>query len=52
MNCVAERIIEHFTDPLRGNKLTDLTRSNINEWGLTIKENGATNQDTAKVENH
>ena len=29
INCVAERVIEHFTNALRGNKLTDLRRKKI-----------------------
>ena len=31
LNCVAERVTEHFTNSLRGNKLTDLRRKKINE---------------------
>ena len=50
LNCVAERVTEHFTNSLRGNKLTDLRRSKINEWGLSVKERGATISDIAKLE--
>lgn len=50
LNCVAERVIEHFTNSLRGNKLTDLRRKKINEWELTVKERGATIFDIAKLE--
>ena len=40
LNCVAERITEHFTNASRGNKLTDLRRKKIDQWGLTVKERG------------
>jgi hypothetical protein len=50
INCVAERIIEHFTNASRGNKLTDLRRKKITQWELTVKERGATITDIAKLE--
>ena len=50
INCVAERITEHFTNASRGNKLTDLRRSKIDQWGLTVKDRGATISDIAKLE--
>ena len=50
LNCVAERVIEHFTNALRGNKLTDLRRKKIDQWELTVKERGATISDIAKLE--
>ena len=50
LNCVEERVIEHFTNALRGNKLTDLRRKKITQWGLTVKERGASIFDIAKLE--
>jgi hypothetical protein len=50
LNCVAERITEHFTNASRGNKLTDLRRKKIDQWGLTVKERGATINDISKLE--
>ena len=50
LNCVADRATKHFTDALRGNKLTDLRRKKINQWGLTVKESGATIQYVAELE--
>ena len=47
---VAERIIEHFTNASRGNKLTDLRSKKINQWELTVKERGAIINDIAKLE--
>ena len=38
IHCVAERVTWHFTNALRGNKLADLRRQKINEWGLTVKQ--------------
>ena len=50
LNCVAERITEHFTNASRVNKLTDLRRSKIAQWDLTVKEREATISDIAKLE--
>ena len=50
LNCVAARITEHFTNASRGNKLTDLRRSKIAQWELTVKDRGATISDIAKLE--
>jgi hypothetical protein len=50
INCVAERITEHFTNAMRGNGLTDLRRKKICEWGETVKDSGASIKDVAKLE--
>ena len=50
LNCVAERVIEHFTNSCRGNKLTDLRRNKITQWGETVKQRGATISDVARLE--
>jgi len=49
LNCVAERVMEHFTNAQRGNKLTEQRRKKITEWGLTVKD-GATINDVEILE--
>ena len=50
INCVAERITEHFSVSTRGNRLTDKRRNIINSWAEIVKFTGASIKDVAELE--
>ena len=50
LNCVAQRVVEHFEGALRGQGLTPTRRQKIQEWEGRIRETGATVDDVAKLE--
>ncbi len=52
INCVAERITEHYTNAMRGSGLTNLRRKKICEWAETVKDTGASIKDVAKLESY
>ena len=50
LNCVAQRVVEHFEGPLRGQGLTPARRRKIQEWENGVYEGGATVDDVAELE--
>ncbi len=50
LNCVAQRVIEHFEGALRGQGLTPTRRQKIQEWEGRVHETGATVDDVAELE--
>ena len=50
LNCVAQRVVEHFEGALRGKGLTPTRRQKIQEWGERVHETGATVDDVAELE--
>jgi len=50
LNCVAQRVIEHFNCALRGQGLTEARRQKITQWEERVHETGATIKDVAKLE--
>ena len=50
LNCVAQRVVEHFEGTLRGQGLTPTWRHNIQEWEEGVHETGATVSDVAELE--
>jgi len=49
-NCVAQRVVEHFEDALRGQGLTPTRRQKIQEWEERVHKTGATVNDVAQLE--
>jgi len=50
LNCVAQRVVEHFEGALRGQGLTPTRRQKIQEWEERVHETGATVDDVAELE--
>ena len=50
LNCVAQRVIEHFKDAQRGGGLTLARRVKIADWEATVHEPGASLQDVSGLE--
>ena len=50
LNCVAERVAEHFEGTLRGRGFTPTRRQKIQEWDERARETGATVDDVAELE--
>ena len=50
LNCVAQKVIEHFENSQRGYGLTPTRRQKIQEWEERVHETGATVEDVAKLE--
>ena len=50
LNCVAQRVIQHFEGAQRGQGLTPARRQKIEEWEARVHEVGATLQDVAGLE--
>ena len=50
LNCVAQRVVEHFEGALRGQGLTPTRRQKIQKWEEQVHETGATVNDVAKLE--
>ena len=50
LNCVAQRVIEHFDNALRGKGLTENRRKKIMNWEQTVNEKGATIYDVRRLE--
>ena len=50
LNCVAQRVVEHFEGALRGQGLTPTRRHKIQEWEEKVHETGATVEDVAELE--
>ncbi|MEW8688763.1 MAG: hypothetical protein AB2556_23345 [Candidatus Thiodiazotropha sp.] len=42
LNCVAQRVVEHFEGALRGQGLTPARRQKILEWEERVHDSGAT----------
>ena len=50
LNCVAQRVVEHFEGTLRGQGLTPTRRQKIQEWEEGVHKSGATIEDVADLE--
>ena len=50
LNCVAQRVVEHFEGALRGQGLTPTRRQKIQEWEEGVHKSGATVEDVADQE--
>ena len=50
LNCVAQRVVEHFEGTLRGQGLTPTRRQKIQEWGKGVHKGGPTVEDVADLE--
>ena len=50
LNCVAQRVVEHFKGALRGQGLTPARRQKIREWEERVHETGAKVEDVAELE--
>ncbi|CAG8628717.1 23401_t:CDS:10 [Gigaspora margarita] len=50
LNCVAERVIEHFDQAKRGYGLTKIRRQKINDWEKKMRIPGARVHDIAELE--
>ena len=50
LNCVAQRVVEHFEGTLRGQGLTATRRQKIQEWEERVHETGASVDDVAELE--
>ena len=50
LNCVAQRVVEHFEGALRGQELTSARRPKIREWEERVHEIGAKVEDVAELE--
>ena len=50
LNCVAQRVVEHFAGDLRAQGLTATRRQKIQEWEDRIHKTGATVDDVAELE--
>lgn len=50
LNCVAQRVIEHFEGALRGQGLTPTRRKKIKEWEERVHTTGATIADVVGLE--
>jgi hypothetical protein len=50
LNCVAQRVVEHFEGTLGGHGLTPTWRQKIQEWEERVHETGASVNDVAELE--
>ncbi|MEW8615620.1 MAG: hypothetical protein AB2610_20885 [Candidatus Thiodiazotropha sp.] len=50
LNCVVQRVVDHFKGALRGQGLTPARRRKIQEWENGVHEGGATVDDVAELE--
>ena len=50
LNCVAQRVVEHYEGALRGQGLTATRRHKIEEWEVRVHDTGATVGDVAELE--
>jgi hypothetical protein len=50
LNCVAQRVLEHFTQTKHGHGLTELRKSKIEAWEEQVRAPGAKVQNVAKLE--
>ena len=50
LNCVAQRVVDHFEGALRGQGLTPARRRKIQQWEIGAHEGGATIDDVAELE--
>ncbi|MEW8333809.1 MAG: hypothetical protein AB2692_22955, partial [Candidatus Thiodiazotropha sp.] len=50
LNCVAQRVVEHFEGAMRGQGLTPARRQKIQEWEGRVHIGGATVDDVAELE--
>ena len=50
LNCLVQRVVEHFEGALRGQGLTPTRRHKIQEWEEKVHETGATVDDVAELE--
>ena len=50
LNCLAQRVVEHFEGTLRGQGLTPTRRQKIQEWEDRVHKSGATVEDVADLE--
>ncbi|CAG8789145.1 12907_t:CDS:1, partial [Cetraspora pellucida] len=50
LNCVAERVIEHFDQAKRGHELTKIRQQKINDWEKKMRIPGARVCDVAELE--
>lgn len=50
LNCVAERVMEHFKNAARGNGLTALRQTKITTWANRVANKGASINDVAELE--
>ncbi len=50
LNCVAQRVVEHFEGAVRGYGLTPTRRQKIQDWEERVHERGATVADVSKLE--
>ena len=50
LNCVAQRVVDHFDGALRGHGLTPTRRQKIQEWEERVHETGATVDNVAELE--
>ena len=50
LNCVAQRVVEHFEGTLRGQGLTPTGRQKIQEWEERVHETGASVDEVAELE--
>ena len=50
LNCVAQRVVEHFEGALRGEGLTPARRQKIQDWEKRVHESGATVDSVAELE--
>ena len=50
LNCVAQRVVEHFEGALRGHGLTPTRQQKIQEWEERVHKTGASVDDVAELE--
>ena len=50
LNCVAQRVIEHFNKAKRGHGLTSVRKQKIDAWEKRMRQPGAQVQDVAELE--
>ena len=50
LNCVAERVIEHFDQAKRGHGLTEIRQQKINDWEKKMRIPGTRVQNVAELE--
>ena len=50
LNCVAQRVVEHFEGALRGQGFTPTWRRKLQDWERRVHETGASIDDVAKLE--
>ena len=50
LNCMAQRVIEHFEKAKRGHRLTSVRKQKIDAWEKKMCQPGARMQDVAELE--